>query len=549
METVRRQWAALRGRAPAILGSRWGKLGLGLAVVIVLAIAVSFFIDEPLRRQTEQRINAALQGYSVRIGRLDFHPVGFSLDLEDVEIRQNASPDPPVAWIPNLTASVEWKALLRGRVVADFAIDDPVLDINLANFEKERRDDTKLHERGWQEALQAIYPLEINELSITNGRLTYRDRGSYRPLEIRNLDFLAQNIRNVRSAEGEYPSPVYLQGAVFEKGKIELDGHADFLAKPHLGLAAEVKLERIDLGYFQPITERYHFAVRRGVFSTRGRLEYAAKKKILDAPELEVEGLAADYLHARRDTGPTEELSKKTGKVAEKAADDPGLEVRLDRVRISKSELGMINRAAKPDYRIFVTNLRLDIDNLSNQSEDGVATARASGLFMGSGKAKATARMRPQEKTANFDLNLAIEDADMKTMNPLFRATGNFDVKAGWFSLFSEIAVRKGTVDGYVKPLFREVDVYDPKQDRKKGIFQKMYEGILGGLSWLLENKPRDEVATTTRISGKLSDPETSTFEIVVGLIQNAFFQAILPGLERDIEIGGGRSQREKKAG
>jgi hypothetical protein len=86
--------------------------------------------------------------------------------------------------------------------------------------------------------------------------------------------------------------------------------------------------------------------------------------------------------------------------------------------------------------------------------------------------------------------------------------------------------------------LFKEVDVYDPKQDRKKGLFAKLYEGILGGLAWVLENRPREEVATTTKISGKLSNPETSTLEIFLGLVQNAFFRAILPGLEREIEIG-----------
>jgi len=96
--------------------------------------------------------------------------------------------------------------------------------------------------------------------------------------------------------------------------------------------------------------------------------------------------------------------------------------------------------------------------------------------------------------------------------------------------------MRDGVVDGYVKPLFREVDVYDVRQDKKKNIFRQLYEGILGGLSWLLENRPRDQVATSTRISGRLSNPETSTLDVVVGLIQNAYFQAILPGLERSIE-------------
>jgi hypothetical protein len=538
MDFIRRHsWSTFAERLPSFSrGTLLFRVALALGVLVLLAIALAYFIDEPLRRQTEARMNAALKGYTVRIGKLDFHPIGFSLDLEDVEIRQNANPEPAVAQIPNLTASVNWKALLFGRVVAYFVIDEPVLSINLTHSESERRDPTKLHERGWQAALQAIYPLEINEFAITNGRLTYTDRGPYRPLEIRNLEFLAQNIRNIRSGEGEYPSEVYLSGAVFEKGRVELNGNADFLAEPHVAFRANVKFDRIDLSYFRPLIERYQFAVRGGVVSTAGTLEYAAKKKILDVPELRVDGLAADYLHVKDKTGPTEELTKKTGRAIEKQSNDPGLEVRLDRVRIFGAEMGMINKASDPTYHLFVKDMRLEIDNLSNQGKDGVASARVTGSFMGSGKARATAHFRPRGKSANFDLDVAIEDTDMKTMNKLFLATGNFDVKAGHFSLFSEIAVREGVVDGYVKPLFREVDVYDRKQDAKKGILRQMYEGILGGLSWLLENRPREEVATTTRISGRLSNPDTSNMEVVVGLIQNAFFQAILPGLEQNVD-------------
>ena len=512
----------------------WVAIALGLLVLI--AVVAAYFIDEPLRRQTEARINAALQGYTVRIGKLDFHPIGFSLDLEDSVITQNANPEPPVARIPNLSASVHWKALLFGRLVADFRIDDPAIVLNLKHAETERRDDAALHERGWQAALQAIYPLKINEFVVSNGHFTYIDRGPYRPLEIRNLDFIARNIRNVRSRPGEYPSDVHLQGAVFENGRVELSGNADFLAEPHVAFKSEVAFDQIDLSYFRPITERYQFDVRSGVVSTAGTLEYAANRKILDVPDLRVDRLTADYVHVKKETAPTEELSKKTDRVIKETSNDPGLEVRFNNVRIVGAELGMINKAADPEYRLFVTKARLDIDNLGNQEEAGAATARAQGIFMGSGKLEGSARFRPRGKSANFDLLLAIEETNMKTMNRLFLATGNFDVNAGHFSLYTEISVRDGVVDGYVKPLFREVDVYDVRQDKKKNIFRQLYEGILGGLSWLLENRPRDQVATSTRISGRLSNPETSTLDVVVGLIQNAFFQAILPGLERSIE-------------
>ena len=509
-----------------------------VGVLVISAIIAAFFIDEPLRRRTEAKINAALKGYTVRIGKLDFHPIGFSLDLENLVITQDANPDPPVAEIPNLTASVNWRALLSGHVVADFEINNPKLFINLKQSQNEIKDETPIQQRGWQEAVQAIYPLKINELVITDGELTYVDQGPFRPLEFTAINFTAYNIRNVRSQEGEYPSPVHLDANVFKNGKIVLDGNADFLAEPHVAIKAAIGAEQIELDYFRPIAERYDVSVRRGVLSTNGSIEYAKNKKIISVPKLNIQNLVADYLHTKPETSPTKELSKKADKVIREHTNEPTLELDVNDVNISDSELGIVNKASEPQYRLFVTGAQVKIQNLSNQAEDGVATITASGRFMNSGKTRLVARFRPKGKRPNFDLQLAIEQSDLTALNPLLRAYVGADVVAGVFSFYCEISVRNGSITGYVKPLFRDVDVYDPKQDRKKGIFSKLYEGILGGLAWVLQNRPREEVATTTNISGKLSNPETSMTGVIIGLVQNAFFRAILPGLEREIETG-----------
>jgi hypothetical protein len=95
--------------------------------------------------------------------------------------------------------------------------------------------------------------------------------------------------------------------------------------------------------------------------------------------------------------------------------------------------------------------------------------------------------------------------------------------------------VQNGTVRGYVKPLFKEMDVYDVRQDQEKNLIQKIYEGLVGGVSQLLENRPREEIATKANIIGRLDNPQASTWQVLVNLLQNAFFQAILPGFEREV--------------
>ncbi len=536
-------WASWRGyfsdrRRISAAGSRLKKpaIWLGSAVLILLAliVAASFLLDEPLRRHMEADLNSRLKGYSVRIARLDFHPFGFSLDLENSTIYQNEHPDPPIATIANLTASVHWKALLFGRLVADFEIDDPRVHIDLSQFTQEAKDEIPITDKGWQDAVQAIYPLKINRFTIHNGDLTYVDRGPFKPLRLTKVEFVAENIRNVESAAGSYPSPVRVEGVVFDTGKMTLDGRADFLAEPHVTVKADLKLERVTLDYFKPIAERYQFSIQQGTLSSDGTIEVAREGTQIDIREISLDGLAGDYIHLAP-SAPTKEIAKEVGKTTREHSNDPTLEVKIDRLRARNSRLGYINRAAKPVYRVFFTDMDLDIQNLSSHFKDGVARGHATGRFMGSGPTRIEAAFRPESKGPDFNLSLSIEDTDMRRMNDLFRAYGNFDVVKGAFSFYSDLTVRAGKVDGYVKPLFRDMDVYDRRQDRDKSVFRKLYEGLVGGLSALLTNRPRQEIATKTSVSGDIESPQTNTWEIVARLIENAFFRAILPGFDKEV--------------
>jgi hypothetical protein len=102
-------------------------------------------------------------------------------------------------------------------------------------------------------------------------------------------------------------------------------------------------------------------------------------------------------------------------------------------------------------------------------------------------------------------------------------------------AVYSEIRVKNGYINGYVKPIFKDINVYDPKQDKKKPLFKKLYEGIVEGLADIFENRKRDQVATVANISGPVSDPHSSVWRIIGKVIENAFIKAILPGFEEEI--------------
>jgi hypothetical protein len=58
-----------------------------------------------------------------------------------------------------------------------------------------------------------------------------------------------------------------------------------------------------------------------------------------------------------------------------------------------------------------------------------------------------------------------------------------------------------------------------------------VYEGLVGGLTEMLENR-HDDVAAKVDLSGRFDDPKVSTWKTALSVIRNAFFRAIMPGLE-----------------
>ena len=225
--------------APRRQPHRWRRVVLWtagiLAIVALLLIVVPPLASEPLRRSMERRMNASLKGYTVHIDRLRVRPLGLGVTLVNLSLRQNENPEPPVAVFPRLQATVQWRELLSLKLVADFLLDRPVVYVNLKQLRQEASDETPVKQKGWQQALEQIYPLKINLFRVREGEITYVDEDPKRPLHITHLQMTANNIRNIHSKDRTYPSPVQAEAVVFETGHAKVDGHADFLAEPFMG--------------------------------------------------------------------------------------------------------------------------------------------------------------------------------------------------------------------------------------------------------------------------------------------------------------------------
>jgi len=513
---------------------RWLWLFGTLAILGLLVYGVARSLDEPVRRYMETEANRRLTGYTVRIPILRVHLWKASIEVGDASLVQDANPEPPVMHMERFVTAVDWRALLHRRVVADLTFDRPTAFLNLRQLRTEAASDVPLKERGWQEALEALaLDLKINRLQVVDGDVTYVDQGPFKPLHVSHLNLHAENIRNIASQEQVYPSPIHLEAVVFDAGSVWLDGRANFLAEPHVGVQASLRLDQVALDYFKPITGRYNLAVNKGSLSLAGNVEYAPNITRLILERVLVQGVALEYRHLPQTAEVEKARAQQTANAAKQAANTSSAELRIDRLDVLKSTFGFTNQAAKSPYRLLLTDTNLTVEHLGNQGQNGPAVARLNGQLMGRGETRVTATLQRQAGRADMDVTAQIEDADLVRLKDLVRAYGGFDIRAGELSVYSELKTRGDDLTGYVKPLFRGVEVgTDGEVAAEKGPRQRLYEGVVGLGAKVLKNRLRGEVATVVPISGRVESPKVARWETVGRLLQNAFLKPIVPGYE-----------------
>ncbi|HEY3100662.1 MAG TPA: DUF748 domain-containing protein, partial [Methylomirabilota bacterium] len=228
------------------------------------------------------------------------------------------------------------------------------------------------------------------------------------------------------------------------------------------------------------------------------------------------------------------EVVKEGAQKAQQVSNARDVVLHVEDLRVVNANIGFINKNTNPEYRVFIDEMNLAMKKFSNQKDEGYGHATLTGRYLGSGATVVDATFRPENKGPDFSLNAKIENTDMRKMNDLLRAHAKFDVVSGVFSVFSELRVHENRIDGYVKPLFRDLKVYGKDKDEDRTFGQKVKEKAIDVAAKVLKNRPRKEVATVVDISGPIDSPQTKTWPALVRLIQNAFIKAILPGFQRE---------------
>jgi Domain of Unknown Function (DUF748) len=207
----------------------------------------------------------------------------------------------------------------------------------------------------------------------------------------------------------------------------------------------------------------------------------------------------------------------------------------ISRFEIRNGAVRFIDRTKQPQVDVALENLHVLASDLTNRpaAKDGPLPVKVEvqGITTGNGKLNMTAEADPLAKEPRFIMRFELRDMELPPFNSFLLAYSDADVSRGTFELFVEANAAGGAYQGYIKPLFKDLDFKNPS-DKDKNFAQRVKEKAVSAVSSVLKNDEEKKVATKAPFAGNFADNQVDVWTTIVNLLRNAFIEGLRGGFE-----------------
>lgn len=212
------------------------------------------------------------------------------------------------------------------------------------------------------------------------------------------------------------------------------------------------------------------------------------------------------------------------------------LPLKINQVTVNNGKAYLKNFEKDSSYSIYLHNIQMKLENVQNVKK--IKNGLAAHFFLSADAMEnATLKMEGKfdrfKKNPTFDMEASLKDLELPALNSFLNHYTKVRAEKGVFSLFVEVAAGNGKIKGYAKPFIKNFKV----ANENTILPHKIYQGAISLAATLLENPKKKTIATQINICGKVDDPNTETFSVIINLLRHAFIKALVPTINNKVSI------------
>ncbi|GHB53306.1 DUF748 domain-containing protein [Persicitalea jodogahamensis] len=217
------------------------------------------------------------------------------------------------------------------------------------------------------------------------------------------------------------------------------------------------------------------------------------------------------------------------------------LPININRFTVVDGTINLTNVVSQPSTDLSMHNFDLEIANIRNvvvSDNKFPSPVKASGDLPGyDGTLTFDADMQLLKKMPDFNYNLKLSNLQLVKLNELSKRYGGIDFEKGSLDLVSEMEVVDGKLQGYLKPLTHDMQIFEWNEGDNRTITQFVKELIAEGGNKVLENKVKDQVATRIPLEGTINDVKTGIWPTIIGVLRNGYVSALTDTFDNTLSV------------
>ena len=210
----------------------------------------------------------------------------------------------------------------------------------------------------------------------------------------------------------------------------------------------------------------------------------------------------------------------------------------INKVTLTNGEIHYKDFGATPKVDLFVKNLNGAMTNLRNvEAKDGKLPSdiHGTGTSIGNGKLGLDGKLNVLKEMPDMDLTFKLEGAHLPAVNNYAEEFAAITFEKGELSVYSKFIVKDNYLRGYVKPIATNIHIIS--MEHASNPVQFLWESVVAGVVEIFSNQRKDQFATQIELDGSLDHPGTSTWSTIVGILHNAFVQALSKDVKDELGI------------
>lgn len=208
--------------------------------IIVFLIVLRLFMPVLVKNYVNG-VLADIPGYYGHVDGIDIDLYRGAYVIENMTLNKvEAGSEVPFLDFEKTDISIEWNALLEGRIVSEIKMNRPKI---IYVLEDQQEGGTAPEADDWTKALTDLVPISINNLQTTDGTVAFVqiEADPTIDLNLKNLNLNATNLRNVVQKERTLPSDIHATATSIGQGDLVLDGKMNLVKEvPDMDIAFSV---------------------------------------------------------------------------------------------------------------------------------------------------------------------------------------------------------------------------------------------------------------------------------------------------------------------